>query len=136
VPPEGYPWGLAAPGRTVLGAYYSAREVGEDGGVAWGRGFHGYLFSGALLTDGTLLAAQTGDGGSSLYAVDRSGAERFTCPLPGVASAGVPHSGLWIAHLGRGSQEAIVAFEAKGVELAPQGWVTLNGSPSNDRRPR
>ena len=130
-------WALAAPDRTVLASYNGAQELSDDGGRRWGRGFPGYLAWGALLRDGgTLLAAHSGDGGSGLYAVDGAGQAVFACPLPGIASAGAPHAGLWVAQVTRGMAEAIVAFEVPGAELEPRGWTLPGGSPLNDRRAR
>lgn len=137
IQPYGYPWALLAPDRTVLASYDAAREVRADGGLAWARGFPGYVATGALLDDGrALFSARTPDAGSMLWSLDRSGADVFACPMPGVATAGSPAAGLWIAHLGQGNDDAIVAFETPGVALAPRGWVTGPGSPRNDRRAR
>lgn len=137
LPPLGYPWALLSPERTVLAAYDGVREMGPDGGVLWARNFPGYIATGALLEDGgSLFTARTPDAGSMLWSLDRTGADVFACPMPGAATAGSPAAGLWIAHLGRGNDDAIVAFETPGVALAPRGWVTPAGSPRNDRRAR
>jgi hypothetical protein len=128
---------LAEPGRTVLNESSQVRELGADGGVRWARGFGGFVSSVALLADGgTLVVAQPGGGDAVLWAVDPTGTETLSCPLPGTASGGTPAGGLWFALVRKSARDAVVAFEAPVGELAPRGWVTPSGSPSNDRRPR
>jgi hypothetical protein len=137
VAPGGSPWALATPGRTVLVSYQAAQQLDDDGGVRWSRGRPGYITTGALLVDGgTLLSSYAPDGGSTLLGVDGQGATSFECPLPGTSSAGTASTGLWIAVLSTGGQDALVAFEVPGAVPEARGWVTPAGSSFNDRRPR
>lgn len=137
VAPLAFSWALATPERTVLASYDGVRELGADGGVRWALGAPSYISTAALLADGgTLVTAYSGDGGAMLHRFDGRGVQTMACPLPGVSNAGTPVLGLHVAHLQFGAEEAIVAFELPGAELAPEGWVTPAGSPNNDRRPR
>ena len=87
-------------------------ELLRDGGVAW--------------------TAQVPDGGV-LGAIDGRGAERFQCPLTHAVDSptAIIRGRAYVESGG-----AIVAFDAPGLDVEPQGWVSKLGSLQRGGRAR
>jgi hypothetical protein len=110
---------------------------------------------GLLLSDGSALYASgsPADAGFALRAIDATGAERFACDIPPVGPGSLYErslrgataltDGRW-AVLERDECPSCVhdpapvlrVFEAKGISLAPSGWVGPGGTPGRTGSPR
>jgi len=126
----------------VLDDALSLMKIRSDGSIAWGYApllsTHELHLSQLLSILTTTSKWEGGVGRHALEEVDSNGQRVFTCPLPFGPGGSVLLDGRLVVR-GPGpssNQYALVAFDLPGRKLAPTGWVTRRGNPSQTGAPR